>query len=1110
MADDPNRDYLPREHSYVESYQSVNVLQIDPRERLTISKLNRDVLEDKYLRLVEEYQKLKKLCNINEDKIKRLTTKLMRISASPSRPFSSSTLNINNDKDRIASLMLEVNKLKEKIHVYRTQLLSHGILRSSSQMRRLPNCNSSGTTTFRSEGGRIKLVQCPNFIEDGEENTDNLNERIEELEGQKKTLINRVKELENKLSIAKNENQKEKITENIEYIRVWRQMKLQQEKLTEFESKNKLLLEEIEDLKSCLCEAKKSCSPTAKLVEKKLMGELEEQIARSQSYQAALREKDEQVRDLTSEIKILQQHNSELIGISTKYSQVEIENMELKKQLGDMMTDNHNIKCACNQEQANVKALQAANAQLIDKLQELQRNNDLMSIQLKSPKGQKEKADKTNYESQSPRDSPKKSNYCQECNSKKIRSKNVDDDVNKSRNEYELPIENTYVECGSQTDVFPERDYVRFENNGSNKNLEDFGGNKSDKPGNLSPEAMLKLLDDAQINTPLDAQNVAKIRLLEGLSPNHYGDTSNRQRQEPDYPQDFNDSEHNKFIETICDLVRDYWKINCSEKSKIDHRKVQQSFLQYFNNLFEKPSTYSDQQNTIEYCKCLSSNSSDDQWTQNIQLCPAKSKKAISQTKINSELRMCDRCTKINNCNFDDKNDTEFSPISISDQEGLVEIRILSFHPSIFAVNNFFMKYNSASQPSLFLSCDFCHEESISTSTIKYPQLNFNSSYVYRVSNLTKFFNCLLNDYIYFQLYSFYRNVQPHVIAQGKMNVRNILDHPQEKLNYFVSMDCPPCYHCENFGKLSLWIRLSCDVDKVKKYRQKKCLDKNTFDVNSSVSSHKKVSPKKSLPVPQEQDSYKNNEMTLKSSKTPSAKQSPHNISQSKSSFFELPKYESTKYEENLHESKLISTQASLNNSLVKEEKKSYTSINDFSKLTDDKDYNETEVTIKNYSDESFRNLSNQINEDDNVIIIKISRLKLYKNCPLLKNPDIRQLYIEFSFLGYRGSELETKSVPKPRTYHEEMYFNYKKKFKLDEKENPQQWKKLRAMLTGAEDPNIQFKIVSEPLEGEHEKDCVEVGCAYFDLKKQTGSHDVFLAVTNLEETNAIGVLKVL
>lgn len=84
--------------------------------------------------------------------------------------------------------------------------------------------------------------------------------------------------------------------------------------------------------------------------------------------------------------------------------------------------------------------------------------------------------------------------------------------------------------------------------------------------------------------------------------------------QEPDYPRDSND----KFIETICDLVRDYWKVNCSEKSNIDHRKIQQSFLEYFNNLIEKPSTCSDQQNTIEYCKCLSSNSSDEQWTQNV------------------------------------------------------------------------------------------------------------------------------------------------------------------------------------------------------------------------------------------------------------------------------------------------------------------------------------------------------------------------------------------------------------------------------------------------------------------------------------------------------------
>ncbi|XP_008556912.1 protein fantom isoform X1 [Microplitis demolitor] len=531
MADDPNRDYLPRDNSYLESYRSINALHIDPRERLVISKLNRDILEDKYLRLIEEYQELKKLCNSHEDKIKRLTTKLMRISASPSRPYTASTININNDKDRIASLTLEINKLKEKIHVYRTQLLSHGILRRScSQIRRVPNC-SSGTTTFRSEGRPIKLVQCQNFVGDREENVDNQNEiRIEELEVQKKTLINRIKELENKLSVAKNENQKDKVTENVEYIRVWRQMKLQQEKLVEYESKNKLLVDQVEELKSKICDAKKSCGRvTTTFVDKKLMSQLEEQITRSQNYQSALREKEEQIRDFTSEIKILQQHNNELIEISTKYSQVEVENIELKKQLADMMTDNHNLKCVCSHEQANIEALKAANAQLIDKLQEMQRSMDVLIIQSKSPKSHKEKIDKS-YK------------CCEGCNCRNTGDRQSDVDSNKDKNdEYKSPrkpsIKNiTYVECGSQTDLFDRSDFIQVKNFCREKNKCDNDGDddvkkKNEKCGNLSAETMLKLLDDAQINTPLDAQNVAKIRSLEGLSPRHYGESGNRQRQ---------------------------------------------------------------------------------------------------------------------------------------------------------------------------------------------------------------------------------------------------------------------------------------------------------------------------------------------------------------------------------------------------------------------------------------------------------------------------------------------------------------------------------------------------------------------------------------------------
>lgn len=47
--------------------------------------------------------------------------------------------------------------------------------------------------------------------------------------------------------------------------------------------------------------------------------------------------------------------------------------------------------------------------------------------------------------------------------------------------------------------------------------------------GNLSRDEMLKLLDNAQINSPLDSRNASQIR--ESFSPSSYGKTVHRQRQ---------------------------------------------------------------------------------------------------------------------------------------------------------------------------------------------------------------------------------------------------------------------------------------------------------------------------------------------------------------------------------------------------------------------------------------------------------------------------------------------------------------------------------------------------------------------------------------------------
>lgn len=70
-------------------------------------------------------------------------------------------------------------------------------------------------------------------------------------------MMSRIKELENKLASRQSGNQKEKIAENVEYIRVWREMKLQHEQLIKSKELNKSLTGEIEDLKKILDETSK-------------------------------------------------------------------------------------------------------------------------------------------------------------------------------------------------------------------------------------------------------------------------------------------------------------------------------------------------------------------------------------------------------------------------------------------------------------------------------------------------------------------------------------------------------------------------------------------------------------------------------------------------------------------------------------------------------------------------------------------------------------------------------------------------------------------------------------------------------------------------------------
>ncbi|XP_076234973.1 uncharacterized protein LOC143179560 [Calliopsis andreniformis] len=533
MADDPNRDILPvKDDSFcAETCRS----SIDPRERHLVYKLDRYELEDKYLRLLEEASNLKKLYNCQEDKIKRLATKLMRVTANPRA--CSVALDIYDDKKRLIALELENSKLKDKIAVLRNQLLSHTISSRSSSRSRNPQARpSSGRITCRSESSRTKVSSCHCIVRDiNEDNERSSLVKIEELEAQKKEMASRILELEKELSLCAVTNQRGKVADNVEYIRVWRQMKQLNDKLIAAQNTNDSLNVQINDLKRKLEETTKDHREmsAALLAERKRASELDEEMLKARESQLSLREKDEQIQDLMNEMKILQQHNNELVALSSKYGKVELENMELKKKVTEQQHDQETLRTAVNTEQANIVALQSSNEQLMGKLQELQKNIDTLTVQLTSFQTQTEKQDssKGTQMKQTGKKTPPKIDKdelyedtatqvlrCMKCcgeNETVLLAEDrviVTRDIGKLMNsavqtEYAIPLGSRNTKEQGTSVMSPVMTPVKEKETKEPIPQQNVEQAKAETP--LTPEKMLKLLEQAQINTPVETSRFA-------------------------------------------------------------------------------------------------------------------------------------------------------------------------------------------------------------------------------------------------------------------------------------------------------------------------------------------------------------------------------------------------------------------------------------------------------------------------------------------------------------------------------------------------------------------------------------------------------------------------
>ncbi|KAM0729835.1 X-linked retinitis pigmentosa GTPase regulator-interacting protein 1 [Formica fusca] len=1203
MADDPNRDILPVKEG---SVADTIISGIDPRERHLVCKLDRYQLEDKYLRLLDETNNLKKLSNCQEDKIKRLGTKLIRLASNPRS--CGLALDIADDRNKMTALELENTKLKEKIAVMRNQLLSHTINgRSSSRSRNLVRPSSSGLVTCRSENNRTRVPSCQCIVGAGDDDNDMRNYilKIEKLEAQKKDMACRITELEKELALSTS-TQKEKIAENVEYIRVWRQMKQLNDKLMTAQEKNAALTTEINDLKKTLERTTRNNQEIAAVLtlERTRIAEIDHQMLKAKSSQLTLREKDEQIRDFMNEIKILQQHNNELIGLTSKYGQVEFENIELRKKLSENTQDQQSLKIAFNNEQANIITLKATNERLLAKLQELQTNIDTLTVQVASFHKQNGKCDAVNSEMTLSSDVKQ----CMKCCEMYDKIMQLEKPVSNTRESLQLTDKSvqTIIITASikeQSTMTRSEEKINEKKTSLQSPLKEWKTNPETNGTNvLSREKILKLLDQAQINTPLDASRMTPKEEYTGIldiSQRHSdGEISSRLLRDESNPESSQKrlAENpnlalNQIFLTLYDVLQEYISFsNADERTFPSHQvsTLKNSLIDANNNNLSVITTRGIKQNCLRSdaavnfdsdrrcTSCAPQRSAVDTKDSKNFTCEKKSATVLmkdtgssmkgpldidffplihekyrksyrdiskdfyaektvkklkrlktphySRCNLTCHLRKAkDPLEEEQNlpCRIECLNDsmklpvcpTECFPLLITDRQGLIEIHIsrLQLSTSVAKIP----EEEDICNLHIYISWDIWGEKTAYTPKMKCPNLIFNSSSVYRIADLFSFFKNVLSEYLVFRVNIVRRNDTSSTLARAKVSIKDILDYPQNKLHYVVPVNSViSCFFGVNFGQLSLWVRLSCNVDMVEAFK-KQCGITSLRDVFPEPLIRKDM-----IGMPEKSFVPSVDETTVEDTRPKDEDLKDSTIhKETKELHIRSPLDITADYDtENSEDDNYFnSNNEDLNFPRNDESKKSEedrTAIRspDSDALTDSNNERQRSNDLRDSASMmEFRTLMENHLEKD-TITIEIVSIQLLDESFVMQDDEIHLLYVEYSFLGHCGEDMETVSVTKPKTANQEIFYNFKRTFRIDEKTHPVERNSLRSMLAESTSPNVKFIIISEPLPEETDiKDCEEIGYAIFNIKQYAlgdGSEYVSLPIKD-DRNRQIGTLKI-
>ncbi|XP_017295328.2 protein fantom isoform X1 [Kryptolebias marmoratus] len=420
-ADIPVRDTTVHPSQLAVAPQDQSTCQ-NVRTRHDISKVSREELEDRFLRLHEETLQLKQHVHKQDDKIRKLGTKLMRLvkdrgrmeqlaaggAQPPSRLRDVEMEEMMEElQEKVRGLQAENEGLKQRLLVAKQQLLSsqsrrptpygHVLPRVNSGLKKLRDDMSSPSQTrprsLRSleEGGRPPMGLLPRYghslLEEARAEIRNLENvvesqqsRMEELEGTEEQLREELRKKEVELEKHRQQHTSTlrlQVSSNMSMIKLQKQLDGRSNAVMELEGRFLHLQEAQKTLKvSHNAAMAKVDELSAQLKNERLKNlELNKQLQTKSLTAVHVEQLQQQIGELEQERELLKEDNKKLLNSAFDASQQQkwkLQEQQLRLQISQLETALNADLADKNEILDKVKAERDKNGQLAEENQKLQ------------------------------------------------------------------------------------------------------------------------------------------------------------------------------------------------------------------------------------------------------------------------------------------------------------------------------------------------------------------------------------------------------------------------------------------------------------------------------------------------------------------------------------------------------------------------------------------------------------------------------------------------------------------------------------------------------------------------------------------------------------------